>query len=161
MLGKKRRKRYTPAMAEPYLDRLAGPERERVIKRLRSPEAYERLREKVKGPEDLESALEQAEKMAELHFALESNRESHDRLKSFVGSQLREQGIDALLESPRDVSNDARDLLREGKFSLSVSPHEETNDDVLMIVPEGNDHEKIPLKISFVDACVSQVSKKA
>ncbi len=43
-----------------YMDRLPTKEKERIRKKMRSPEAYERLREKVKGPEDLENEMEKS-----------------------------------------------------------------------------------------------------
>ena len=148
-------------MSDPFLDRLAGPEKERVIKRLRSPEAYERLREKVKGPEDLERALDRAEKMAELHFALESNRERHDRLKSFVERAIAEKGIDAVVERPSELSDAARDAIADGKFVLAVAPDPVTHDDALAVLPEGNVAERVPVNASLSDACVSQLSTDA
>ncbi len=143
-------------MSDSFLDRLAGPEKQRIIKRLRSPEAYERLREKVKGPEDLEQELDRAEKLAELHFALESDRDTHEKMKSFVERSLKEEGIDALVEKPDELSEDARDALKEGRFSLAVS-----SDETLTLLPDGNIHETIPVKTFLLESCVAQLSGKA
>ncbi len=143
-------------MSDSFLDRLAGPEKQRIIKRLRSPEAYERLREKVKGPEDLEQELDRAEKVAELHFALESDTGTYEKMKSFVERSLKEEGIDALIEKPDELSDDARDALKEGRFTLTIS-----SDETLTLLPEGNVNETIPVKMSLLESCVSQLSGNA
>lgn len=119
-----------------------------MIKRLRSPEAYERLREKVKGPEDLEQELDRAEKLAELHFALESDEAAHERMKAVVDRALRER--------PDEVTDGASALpesVKEGKYRLAVTP-----DDALAILPEGNVRETIPVATSLLDECLSQLS---
>ncbi len=148
-------------MSQSFLDHLGGPEKQRIIKRLRSPEAYERLREKVKGPEDLEQELARAEHMAELHFALESNREQHDRMKSLVERAAQGEGVEAVAEEGIDMSDEARAAIVDGRFRLEVSAREESNDDALMIVPEGNVHEKIPVNATLTNACVSQLTRDA
>lgn len=124
-------------MSDSFLDHLGGVEKQRIIKRLRSPEAYERLRDKVKGPEDLEKELDHAEHMAELHFALESNREQHDALKSIVERAAQGEGVESVVEEGIDVSDEARAAIVDGRFRLEVSPREDTKGDALMIVPEG------------------------
>jgi hypothetical protein len=148
-------------MSDSFLDRLGSPERQRIIKRLRSPEAYERLREKVKGPEDLEQALDRAEKMAELHFALESNEAAREKIKAAVERSFEEGGIDAVAEKPGDISEEARAAIAEGKFSLAVSPDPETHEDILTLLPEGNVGEKVPVTMSLAESCVSQLSGNA
>lgn len=148
-------------MSDSFLDHLAGPEKQRIIKRLRSPEAYERLRENVKGPEDLERALDHAEKMAELHFALESQEYERERMKSIVEKSVSEQGIENVLEAPRDSSEEAKRAITEGRFHLEVSPHTETHKDTLMIVFEGSVQERVPVKMSLAEVCVSQLTKNA
>lgn len=148
-------------MSDSFLDHLGGPEKERIVKRLRSPEAYEKLRETVKGPEDLERALDHAEKMAELHFALVSNREQHDALKSVVERTAQREGAEGVAEEGIDLSDEARAAIVDGRFRLEVSAHEETNDDALMIVPEGNVQEKVPVNVSLTNVCLSQLSQDA
>jgi hypothetical protein len=148
-------------MSDSFLDRLGSPERQRIIKRLRSPEAYERLREKVKGPEDLEQALDRAEKMAELHFALESSETARDRVKGMVERSIAESGVDAAVEKPGELSEKARAAIAEGKFSLAVSPDPVTHEDILTLLPEGNVGEKVPVTMSLTESCVSQLSGHA
>lgn len=148
-------------MSDSFLDRLAGPEKQRIIKRLRSPEAYERLRDNVKGPEDLERALDRAEKLAELHFALESDPAAGERMKETVARAMREGGVEAIAENAADLSEEARVALAEGRFRLAVSPDPETHDDQLVALPEGNVAERVPVSASMTESCVSQLSGNA
>lgn len=143
-------------MSDSFLDHLGGPEKQRIIKRLRSPEAYERLREKVKGPEDLEAELDRAEKLAELHLALESDAAAHETAKAIVGDSIAEEGIDASVERPEELSGSARDALEHGKFRLAVTP-----DEVFVALPEGAVSETVPLVSSLMESCVSQLSGNA
>lgn len=148
-------------MSDSFLDRLGTPERQRIIKRLRSPEAYERLREKVKGPEDLEQALDRAEKMAELHFALESSEAAREKMKGIVERSIAETGIDSAVERSGELSEQARVAIAEGKFSLAVSPDPGTHEDILTVLPEGNVGERVPVTMSLTESCVSQLSGHA
>jgi hypothetical protein len=148
-------------MSDSFLDRLGSPERQRIIKRLRSPEAYERLRANVKGPEDLERALDRAEKMAELHFALESSEAAREKMKDIVERSIAENGVDAAAEKPLELSEKARAAIAEGKFSLAVLPDPETHDDILTLLPEGNVGEKVPVTMLLTESCVSQLSGDA
>lgn len=154
-------KRYDAGVLDSFLDHLAGPEKQRIIKRLRSPEAYERLRDNVKGPEDLERALDRAEKMAELHFALESHERNHEKMKSIVEKAVSERGIENVIEHTGDLSDAVAAAIKDGRFRLEVSPHAETHEDTLMIVPEGNVQERVPVTMSLADVCVSQLTKNA
>jgi len=148
-------------MSDSFLDRLAGPEKQRIIKRLRSPEAYERLRSSVKGPEDLERALDRAEKMAELHFALESDPSANERMKDVVARAASEGGADAITEHAADLSDATRTALQEGRFRLAVMPDPETHDDQLVALPEGNVAERVPVNASMTESCVYQLSGNA
>lgn len=140
-----------------YVDSLPGHERQRILKRLRSPEAYERLRENVKGPEDLEKALDHSERMAELHFALESDPTAHERLKTMLERALQDGGIESVLEQGTALSDAARAAVSEGHFTLTVAGTPKTHEDALMVIPEGNVAEKAPVKVSLMEACVSQL----
>jgi hypothetical protein len=137
-------------MSDSYLDHIPSHEREKIRKRLRSPEEYERLRDVVKGPEDLERELERGERMAELHFTLESEPKFHDKLKEKVEEDMREQGIEAILETP--PGPDAKKALEQGKFRLTVSAHPSTHQDQLTVIPEGKVQEKLPIKQNLGDA---------
>lgn len=137
------------------MDHLPGHEREKIRKRLRSPEAYEKLREKVKGPEDLERELERSEKMAEVNFALESEPKAKESLKAQVEKDLSEQGIEQVLEDA--PSAEAKKSLEQGKFIVQVSSHPNTHQDALVVIPEGNVQEKLPIKPQFSDRYMGQV----
>ena len=141
-----------------WLDNVSSNERMKIRKRMRSPEAYEKLRESVKGPEDLEKEMKRSEALAELHFALESEKPMHDALKSQVEKDMKEQGIDGVIDSSK-LSLEARKNLEQGKFTLTVSSHPQTHQDTLTAVPEGNVQEKIPLKQTFNDRYVGQFLK--
>ena len=130
-------------------------ERERIRKRMRSPEAYEKLRESVKGPEDLEKEMKKNEQLAELHFGIESEPALQEALKQQVEKDMTEQGIENVLESAPQ-SADAKKALEQGKFKLTVSAHPTTHHDALMVQPEGNVQEKLPVKPAFSDRYVGQ-----
>ena len=145
-------------MSDSYLDHLPSGVREKIRKRMRSPEAYEALREKVKGPEDLEREMERNEKMAELRFALESEPHLKTALKDQVEKDMKEQGIESLLDAP-DASTEALKALAEGKFQVAVSSHPQTHEDTVVVMPEGKIAEKLPLKKAFNDRYMHQFAK--
>ena len=122
---------------------------------MRSPEAYEALRERVKGPEDLERETRRSEKMAELHFALESEPGIHEKLRAQIERDIAEQGIEQILESDQTSAETIKQLER-GKFILKVSSHPKTHEDALVAVPEGNVQEKVPVKVQHSERYVQQ-----
>jgi hypothetical protein len=137
-----------------FMDRLPSKEKERVRKRMRSPEAYEALRERVKGPEDLEKEMQRNDRMAEVSYALESEPKTKEKLKAQIEKDIGEQGIESVLES---VSDTDRAKIEQGKFTVAISSHPSTHEDALMVVPEGNVQEKIPVKLSMSDAYVASL----
>jgi hypothetical protein len=139
-----------------YIDHLPSQEREKIRKKLRSPEAYERLRESVKGPEDLEREMEKRERMAEVHLAIESDPQMKESLKSMIEKDISEKGIDNVMEMD-DLSPDAQEQIKEGNFSVTVESHPQTHEDAMMIVPEGNVQEKIPVQQSLGETYASQL----
>lgn len=141
-----------------FMDHIPSHEREKIRKRLRSPEAYEKLRDTVKGPEDLEREMARSEKLAELNFAMESEPKTHDAVKKQVEKDIAEQGVEKVLEHHPPV--DAKKSLEQGKFIVQVSAHPKTHQDALVVVPEGNIQEKLPIKPSFSDRYVSQFLQK-
>lgn len=143
-------------MSDSFLDRLPSNEREKIRKRMRSPEAYEHLREKVKGPEDLEKEMDRSEKLAEAHLAMESDPRLKELLKSSIEQSISEQGIDALVDT-ENISAETRAAIEQGKFDVAIDTHPETNDDALVMVSEGNVQEKIPVKQSFAEKYIAQV----
>ena len=142
------------------MDHLPSREKERIRKRMRSPEAYERLREKVKGPEDLKEEMDKAEKLAELSFALEIEPDMHDRLKGEVLKDIREKGAENILDMPKNIPEKTKAALAEGKFRLAVTSHPVTHQDVLTILPEGTVQEKIPVKTSMSESYANQALTK-
>lgn len=145
--------------SDSFLDHIPSHER-RKLKKMMSPEAYERLREKVKGPEDLEKELKRAEQLAELSFELQTDEKLRERLKGQCDKDLRELGIESVLDA-REMTPDTRKALEAGKFMLAVASHPTTHDDQLVAVPEGNVQEKIPLKPAFSDRYVAQFLQSA
>lgn len=141
-------------MSDSWLDHIPSHEREKIRKRLRSPEEYERLREKVKGPEDLAEEMKFNESIAELRFGIESEPDVHDALKNDLEMQINGQGIEKVLE--RSGSEKAKKMLEQGKFRVTVSAHPSTHQDQLMVVPEGNVQEKIPVKKMLSDRYAGQ-----
>ncbi|UPA23044.1 hypothetical protein K8942_02415 [Candidatus Peribacteria bacterium] len=139
-----------------YVDHLPSHERARIRQKMRSPEAYERLREKVKGPEDLENEMKKSEQLAELHFALESDRSVGEKIKASIDKDIREQGIEHIVDADA-LSPEVKTQLEQGKFTLVVSAHPSTHEDTLMLLPEGNIQEKIPVKTSFSEQYAGQV----
>jgi hypothetical protein len=97
------------------MDRLPSQEREKIRKRLRSPEEYERLRDKVKGPEDLEREMEKNAEFAEAKLTLESEPKAQEKAKDVVRAFVAEKGMDAAFEG--GVSPEA---LSKGLFTVTV-----------------------------------------
>ena len=142
-------------MSDSYLDHIPSREREKIRKRMRSPEAYEALREKVKGPEDLEREMERNEKMAELRFSLESEPHQKSALKDQIEKDMAEQGIEAMLDAS-EISTEALKAIAEGKFHVAISSHPQTHEDTIVLMPEGHVAEKLPIKKSLSDQYAQQ-----
>jgi DNA-directed RNA polymerase sigma subunit (sigma70/sigma32) len=135
-------------MSDSYLDNLPSQERQKIRRRMRSAEAYEKLREKVKGPEDLEREMEKNDVVAELHFSLESNRELQEKARASVERDIHEKGIESVLEK---VPDHQRKVIESGKFRIGVASNPSTHHDQLVVIPEGTVQEKIPIKPSMSD----------
>lgn len=104
-------------MSDPYLDHLPSREREKIRKRLRSPEEYERLREKVKGPEDLEREMEKNAEFAEAKLAFETEPKTQEKAKATIRAFASEQGLDCAFEQSSDSLKEA---LKKGTFDVTV-----------------------------------------
>lgn len=153
--------RYHRRMADNFLDHLPSLEREKIRKRLRSPEEYERLREKVKGPEDLERELKRSEMLADVHFAIESDPAKKEALKSRVESSIAESGVEAVLEKGTKLSPEMKKVIEAGKFTVAISSHPKTHDDHVVVMPEGKVAEKFPVRSSLAERFVAGLSTKA
>lgn len=141
-------------MSDSWLDHIPSKEREKIRKRMRSPEAYAALREKVKGPVDLEREMDRNEAMAELKFEMETQPALKEALKKQVERDLLEKGIEGILEQL--PSSESRRALEQGTFQLSVSSHPTTHQDQLVAIPEGNVQEKMPIKMSLCNQYLAQ-----
>lgn len=127
---------------------------------MRSPEAYEALREKVKGPKDLEHEMRRSEQMAELRFAIESEPDVAAALQSQIAEDIREHGVEAVVDAP-GRSAEQTIALEQGNFSVRVDAHPQTHEDVLVALPEGNVREKIPVQPVYSDKYVGQFVRQA
>lgn len=145
---------YSSSMPS-WLDHLPSHERQKIRNRMRSKEAYERLREKVKGPEDLKEEMRNAQALAELHFALETEPSLNEALHDQVQEDIAEQGAEALFESAENLPDDIKENLEQQKFIVTVSSHPQSNHDVLVAIPEGNVQEKIPMKKQVQDRYIA------
>ncbi|MBI3332283.1 hypothetical protein HYZ99_05015 [Candidatus Peregrinibacteria bacterium] len=141
-------------MSDSWLDLIPSREREKIRKRMCSPEAYAALREKVKGPEDLEREMEHNEAMAELRFEMETEPALKEALKKQVEKDAREQGIDHVLEY--HPSKEAKASFDRGAFHLSVESHPDTHLDQLIAIPEGKVQEKLPIRVSLCNRYLAQ-----
>ncbi|MDD4627779.1 MAG: hypothetical protein PHE68_00090 [Candidatus Peribacteraceae bacterium] len=145
-------------MSDSWLDHIPSHERQRILKRLRSPEEYEKLREKVKGPEDLEREMERNERMAELKFAMETEPKLKSALKEQVVEDIQEHGLEEVVETSA-LPKEARSALEARKFTLTIDANKVTHEDQIMVVPEGNVQEAVPVKPTFSDRYVGQFSR--
>lgn len=143
-------------MSDSFLDHLPSREREKIRKRLRSPEEYERLREKVKGPEDLERELERSEQLAEVKFKIETEPETMEKLQNRIADDLEKRGIEGVLEHSQ-LPDGVRKALEQRKFMVSVEAHPHTHEDSLVLVPEGNIQDKLPVKPAMSERYVQSV----
>ncbi len=136
-------------MSDSFMDRLPSQEREKIRKRLRSPEEYERLRDKVKGPEDLEREMEKNAEFAEVKLTLESEPKAQEKAKDAVREFVREKGMDAALEgkmSPETVSKGLFTVTvvekAKGQPKLAIKPSAKPGESA----PSGNIAEVLSLK---------------
>jgi hypothetical protein len=131
-----------------WLDLLPSKERAKIRQRLRSPAEYEKLREKVKGPEDLKEEMKDNAVVAELKFALETEPSLKQALKEKIEQDIAERGLDAVAEGEI-----------EGKFDVAMEPHPQTNQEQVVLFPEGNVSEKVFLTKAANEEYCSQFSK--
>ena len=143
-------------MSDSFLDHLPSREREKIRKRLRSPEEYERLRDKVKGPEDLERELKRSEQLAEVKFRIETEPETMERLQNRIADDLEKRGVEGVLEEV-SLPESARAALEQGRFMVSVEAHPQTHEDTLVVLPEGNIQDKVPVKPAMSETYIQSV----
>lgn len=151
---------YTAIMSDAYLDHLPSLDREKIRRRLRSPEEYERLREKVKGPEDLEREMERNAEFAEASLHLETDPEAQHMAQEKVRAALREHGIDASLDEPLTHSLESFRVIvtekhGEPRLAVHVQPSEYDS-----VAPTGTVREILTLKPVLSQQIVSAFSTK-
>ena len=140
-----------------WLDMLPSNERQKIREKYKmSAAAYEKLREKVKGPEDLEREMNYNEMMAQLRFDLETEPGLKDALKKQLEKDVEQGGIEAVLQNP-DIPSKLKQQLEQGKFEVTVASPSEHEPDQLVIAPEGNVAEHIPVNKSLSDSYLSQL----
>ncbi len=151
-------------MSDSFIDRLPSQEREKIRKRMRSPEEYERLREKVKGPEDLEREMEKNAEFAEVKLMLDSEPKVQEKAKNTVRAFVQEKGIDAALEgklSPEVVSKGLFAVTviehKKGKPTLALKPSAQADE----TAPSGNVAEALSLKPALQQQIMASLIKKS
>ena len=147
-------------MDSSWLDILPSSERQKIREKYKLSEAaYEKLREKVKGPEDLREEMLRNEIMAQLKFGLETEPAMKDALKKQIEKDLAERGIEAVLDATT-LPDTLRQRLERGQFDVTVASPSETAHDALVVVPEGNVREKLPVQRSLTDAYLAQLHSR-
>lgn len=154
-------------MADSYLDHLPSQEREKIRKRLRSPEEYERLREKVKGPEDLEREMEKNADFAETKLALETEPKMQEAAKTSVQEFVAKEGLEAVSDH---LPSEAKDAIKKGAFEVTVDPGKTEPKLAIKLssapkgaaeAPMGNVQEVFPLKTSLQQQVLSHLQSAA
>ncbi len=163
---------YHPGMSDSFLDFIPSQEREKIRRRMRSPEEYERLREKVKGPEDLEREMSKNSEYAEFSFGLEAEKGMKESVKQSIAEQIADAGVQSVVEGKLDKQTKA--ALEAGKFDVIADSSQEASPKLRIKPSSGNDKggsidapsgkvsEALPLKPSFQDKLVSsfQIKKR-
>ena len=139
-----------------WLDLLPSHERQKLRElKKRSPEEYAKLREKIKSVEQITEEMEKNEQLAELSFALEMEPKLKEALKKQIENDMIEKGIEYVLFASEGISEEVQAELNEG-FDISVDTNPETQKDQILVHPEGNVSEKIPIKFSLSEQYVQQ-----
>ena len=148
-------------MSDSFLDHLSTHEREKIRKRMRSPEAYERLREKVKGPEDLEREMEKNAESADLSLSLETEPGTQEKAKDIVRSAIAEQGIDGVLDK---APGSAAEAIQSANFDVTID-HTQKGPKISVRVKTSSDasmgtiQETIPLKATLQKTIMARLKK--
>jgi hypothetical protein len=136
---------------------LPSSERQKIRDKYKmSAAAYEKLRQKVKGPEELKQEMEWNELMAQLKFDLETDPHMKEALKKQLEQDLSEQGIEAVLENA-NLPEDIKKQIESGAFEIDVDSPTEDSPNQLVIAPEGNIGEKLPIAMHLTESYLSQL----
>lgn len=139
-----------------WLDILPPNERHRLREKYKmSAAAYEKLREKVKGPEDLEREMLWNEAMAKLKFGLETEPALKQALTQQIERDIAERGIENVLMLPEAGAQKLHGVI--GQFEVTVEHGADNTPDQLVLVPEGNVQEKIPVKRGQAESYIAQM----
>ena len=148
--------KYSSTPMSSWLDLLPSHERQKLRElKKRSPEEYAKLREKIKSVEQIGEEMDRNKQLADFSFALEMEPKLKEALKSQIESDISEQGIEGVLFAPEGLSEEAQAAVNEG-FDISVDTNPETQKDQILVHPEGNVSEKIPIKFSLSEQYVQQ-----
>ncbi len=137
-----------------WVDLVPTYERERLRKKLRSPEVYAESRADVKGPEKISEEMRWNEALAELKLAMDLEPRLKKVLQEKIAEELREKGVDALMGS--DVPPGVQKLLEAGKFDVAITAPDASSPDQLVLLPEGNVSDKLPMQRSVSERYVTQ-----
>ena len=140
-----------------WVDMMPSHEKKRLRKRMRSPEAYEKLRQRVQGPEKLSEQMERNGDLAELALALELEPKLQEELKKEIEKDLKGMSLDQIFANPESISGEAQDSLYSGDFDVSIDTNPDTQEDQLVLTPEGNVNEKLPVKFSLSEKYAGQL----
>ncbi|MBT4119829.1 MAG: hypothetical protein HOG89_02170 [Candidatus Peribacter sp.] len=144
-------------MSDSWLDKLPGTAKQKQNAKYKmSARAYEKLRQKVVGPEKAKQEMQRNEAMAQIKFGLETEPEFQEAFKQQIEKDIAQQGIEAVLSNP-DISNEMKQQIESGSFDIDVTSPSEDVPDQLVIKPEGNVGEKIPLSKSLTESYLSQL----
>jgi flagellar motor protein MotB len=138
-------------MSDSWLDKLPGSAKQKKRAKYKmSAHAYEKLRQKVVGPEKARQEMEWNEAMAQLQFGLETEPQMKEAFKEQIEKDIAEQGIEAVLELS-EIPADLKAQIESGGFDVSII------NDQIVLNPEGNIGEKIPMKRSLTESYLSQL----
>lgn len=144
-------------MSDAWFEKLPGTAKQKErLKYKMSAKAYEMLRRKVVGPEKAKEAMRWNDAMAQIKFGLETEPEFKEALKQQIEKDMTEQGIEAVLEMS-EVPADLKQQLESGDFDVSVVSPSEDVPDQLVLTPEGNVGETIPVSKTLMESYVSQL----
>jgi predicted component of viral defense system (DUF524 family) len=121
-----------------------------------SAHAYEKLRQKVVGPERAKQEMKLNEAMAQLQFGLETEPEMKEAFKEQIEKDIAEQGIEAVLELS-EIPADLQSQIESGAFDVGISSPSDDAPDQIVLTPEGNVGEKIPMKRTLTESYLSQL----
>lgn len=142
-----------------WLDSLPTNERQRIKEKYKlSESAYEKLREKVKGPEDMEREMEQNQILAELKFGLETEPAMKEALHQQIENDIDEHGIESVFDLS-ECTQEARTAIEAGEFDVTVDEPSSHAKDQIVVCPEGNVTDKIPVNQTFAESYLSGLTQ--